>query len=160
MNKQMSLTVGSDQRWRTPVALYRELHEIFKFNFDPCPADPVVSGLDIHWKESNFVNPPYDNIGEWLWKGYVESMPPGGKSSVFLIPAWTDRSYFHDIAFRFGTVVFLEGRIQFNRKDGKTRCLFPSCLVIFDGGKIYEEAIGKAFGDVSAMRCGKHLPRG
>ena len=27
--------------------------------FDPCPVNPQWNGLDIDWKEMNFVNPPY-----------------------------------------------------------------------------------------------------
>jgi len=48
--------------WRTPKKLYDTLNEEFNFNFDPCPYKHNIklwNGLEVDWKERNFINPPY-----------------------------------------------------------------------------------------------------
>ena len=48
--------------WETPKELYDKLNEEFDFNFDPCPINHDTNkwnGLEIDWKERNFINPPY-----------------------------------------------------------------------------------------------------
>ena len=48
--------------WATPRYFYDELNKEFDFNFDPCPYQHNIekwNGLEIEWKERNFINPPY-----------------------------------------------------------------------------------------------------
>ena len=62
------------ENWKTPKKFYEELDKEFNFNFDPCPSNPKFNGLEIEWRERNFVNPPYGGeIGKWIKKGFEES---------------------------------------------------------------------------------------
>lgn len=47
--------------WATPKPLYDELNAEFNFEFDPCPYQHNMdwNGLEIAWKNSNYINPPY-----------------------------------------------------------------------------------------------------
>lgn len=117
------------QDWRTPAALYKELDKEFNFNFDPCPSDPNFDGLNIDWKDRNFVNPPYKNIKDWIKKGYEEYKK--GKLVVFLIPARTDTSYFHIYIYPYAELRFIRGRLKFN--DQKGSAPFPSMIAILRG---------------------------
>jgi site-specific DNA-methyltransferase (adenine-specific) len=58
--------------WTTPQDLYNELNKEFNFNFDPCPLNPNFDGLNINWKERNFINPPYSKIALWVEKAERE----------------------------------------------------------------------------------------
>lgn len=59
--------------WKTPKSFYEELDKEFNFNFDPCPVDPKFDGLNIEWKERNFVNPPYGReLPKWVKKSFEE----------------------------------------------------------------------------------------
>ena len=44
--------------WATPQWLYDKLNDEFDFDFDPCPLNSKVDGLNIKWGKRNFVNPP------------------------------------------------------------------------------------------------------
>ena len=49
------------QNWLIPPKIYDQLNKEFNFNFDPCPYPRPrdFNGIDVDWKESNFVNPPF-----------------------------------------------------------------------------------------------------
>lgn len=113
----------------TPKEFYNELNEEFNFNFDPCPQDPQFDGLAIDWKERNYVNPPYSEIGKWLKKGIQEMKK--GNLSVFLITARTNTNYWKDYVYPFASEIrFFTMRLVF---DGHKNA-FPSCLaiIVFD----------------------------
>ena len=119
----------SSQRdnWKTPKAFYQALDSEFNFNFDPCPPKPDFNGLKIEWKESNFVNPPYSEIKDWVKKAYEESLR--GKIIVMLIPSRTDTRWWHNYCMKASEIRFIKGRLKF---DGhKNSAPFPSALVIF-----------------------------
>jgi site-specific DNA-methyltransferase (adenine-specific) len=120
----------SSQRldWQTPKAVYDMLDAEFHFTFDPCPHNPTFDGLEISWKSSNFVNPPYGReIGKWLKKGYEESLY--GKTVVFLIPSRTDTRWWHDYVMKAKEIRFIKGRLKFG--NSKNSAPFPSAIVIF-----------------------------
>lgn len=114
--------------WRTPLHLYEKLHKEFKFDFDPCPDNPIVDGLAIEWGKSNFVNPPYGReIGKWISKGYQEWKK--GKIVVFLIPSRTDTIWWHKFIMKASEIRFIEGRLKFS--DHYNSAPFPSAIAIF-----------------------------
>jgi hypothetical protein len=119
------------QNWKTPKAFYSELDKEFHFADDPCPTNPRENGLLRAWKSPAFVNPPYNNIKEWVKKGYEESLK--GVESIFLIPSRTDTKWWHEFCMRAKEIRFIKGRLHFD--DQKNPAPFPSCLVIF-GSKI------------------------
>lgn len=114
----------------TPKEFYDQLNEIYHFDFDPCPLKCTeFDGLEIDWKESNFVNPPYSKIGLWLRKAIKELEK--GKKSVFLIPVRSQSQYWRDLIFPFASYIdFITGGIRF--EPYKNISPMPMCLVVFD----------------------------
>jgi hypothetical protein len=119
--------------WSTPIDLYESLNKEFNFNFDPCPLseNPRIDGLTIEWGESTFCNPPYSKLKDWCKKAYEESLK--GKNIVMLIPSRTDTKAWHDYVMKSHEIRFIKGRLKFG--DAKNSAPFPSCIVIFKGGK-------------------------
>ncbi len=93
---------------------------------------PNFDGLEIEWKDMNFVNPPYGTeIGRWMEKGYKESLK--GKLIIFLIPSRTDTRWWHNFVMKANEIYLIKGRLCFD--DSKKTAPFPSCLVIFNRGE-------------------------
>ena len=47
----------------TPKKVWEIIKQTWNYEqkqfFDPCPVEPKFNGLEIKWKDLNFVNPPY-----------------------------------------------------------------------------------------------------
>lgn len=126
-NKQACFTSLTD-KWNTPESVFKELDKEFHFTFDPCPERPIVDGLSIPWRSSNFVNPPFSNWQEWVKKGFKEYLK--GRIVVFLIAARTDTKVFHEIILPYASEIrFIKGRLKFG--DSKNCAPFASVVVIF-----------------------------
>lgn len=124
--------------WGTPPKLFKKLKKRFKLDkFDPCPYQPDFDGLDIDWAERTFVNPPFDNLGDWIEKAYNEHRK--GKLIVMLAPVRTHTTYFQRYVLPYASVEFIPGRIKFAdlTNEGKIDkpCGFGCCLIIWDGLK-------------------------
>lgn len=129
--------------WATPPAIYNELNAEFDFNFDPCPYQHDIekwNGLEIDWKERNFINPPYSRkLKEQFVRKAIDEMKKG-KLCVMLLPVSTSTKLFHeDILPNKTDLRFFKGRIKFygvNTKGeyvtGKAG-MHDSMLVVFDG---------------------------
>ena len=131
--------------WKTPDYFYNELNNEFDFNFDPCPYQHDTNkwnGLEIEWKDRNFINPPYSRILKeaFVKKAIQESKK--GKLCVMLLPVSTSTRLFHDFILpNKKEIRFIDGRIKFsgintkgeyvNNKSG----MHDSMIVIFDGNK-------------------------
>lgn len=117
-------------RWSTPIELRAALDSEFGFDFDPCPLDGTENGLAtlfVSWSGRRvFCNPPYGpGIKEWLERGLEANL------AVFLIPARTDTSWFHEIVLPKATEVrFIRGRLKFG--NAVNSAPFPSMIVVFD----------------------------
>ena len=73
--------------WIIPPEIYKPLNKEFKFNFDPCPNPKPKSfnGLEVDWKKSNWVNPPFwAGITYWVRKAIAEQQK--GNTSVLILP--------------------------------------------------------------------------
>jgi len=115
----------------TPKWLYDNLNKEFQFTFDPCPLEPTFNGLEVPWKESNFVNPPFSDIGAWVEKAVFEHFKKQGASgkSVFLIPFRPHTKYWR-MVFQFASEVrILTEQIRFDGYD--TKLPLTLCLVVF-----------------------------
>ncbi len=76
-----------------------------------------------------FCNPPYGReISKWVKKAAVSRA-----TTVMLIPARTDTSYFHDYIYGKAEIRFLRGRLRFERTHGTPgdAAPFPSMIVVF-----------------------------
>lgn len=146
--------------WATPPYFYNELNKEFNFNFDPCPYKHDIEkwdGLEIEWKERNFINPPYSRkLKEKFIKKAIEQSNKG-KLCVVLIPTSTSTKIFHnDILPNKKEIRFVKGRIPFigiNTKGQyvnwhkwerltpngvdcvKNSGMHDSMIVVFDGRK-------------------------
>jgi len=87
--------VDGKHYWLTPPELYESLDKEFKFDFDPCPFPKPedFDGLEIDWKNSNYVNPPFGSIihkgrkkgaTAWVRKAILENAK--GKDVVLVYP--------------------------------------------------------------------------
>lgn len=126
MNGNSACFSKKSDDWKTPKELYDKLDAEFHFDFDPCPLHANFDGLSISWKKSNFVNPPYSQIGKWCEKAAREREK--GNLSVLLIPARTDTKYFHNYVLPNSEIRFIKGRVKFSNKGSAP---FPSILCIF-----------------------------
>ena len=82
--------------------------------FDPCPVNPQWNGLDIDWKEMNFVNPPYSRqIGErkTLLAQFVDKALEETGTTIMLLPSKTDQEWFHKI--KDFDMIWIRGRLTF-----------------------------------------------
>ena len=134
--------------WETPEDLFEELDKEFHFDLDPAATEEnakcvvfftkELDGLSLPWEGFTvFCNPPY---GRELPK-WVKKASESKTTTVLLMPARTDTSYFHDYVLGKAEVRFLRGRLHFvnralpsYRSDGgfvKSRAPFPSMIVIF-----------------------------
>ena len=132
-NKAANRVMMSSARmdWCTPEWLYKSLDGEFDFDYDPCPPNPRINGLDSVWGQCTYCNPPYGRgIGAWLRKGYAESKQ--GKTVVFLLPSRTDTKWWHEYVALASEIRFIRGRIKF--KGARYNAPFPSVIVIFRGG--------------------------
>ena len=127
MNKQLFFS-SSLQIGKTPKDLYDILNKEFNFDFDPCPENPTFNGLLCNWKQSNFINPPYNQQKAWVVKAYLESL--NDKICVMLLPARTDTKLFHELIIKKAHEIrFIKGRLQFGGYTNSAP--FPSMIVIF-----------------------------
>lgn len=125
--------------WQTPKELYAGLDHEFKFDFDPCPVDPLFDGLSIEWKDRNYINPPYSRkLKEaFIRKAFEESKK--GKLCVMLLPVSTSTKIFHEIIYPHAEIRFLKGRVRFKGintfgKEVLNKCgMHDSMIVVFDG---------------------------
>lgn len=142
----------------TPDDLYKALNEEFKFDFDPCPlggkpllnpkdsnpkdSDPKdvnqnpkdekkYDGLEVDWGKSNYVNPPYSEIKEWLKKA-IKEMKKGNKS-VFLIPLRLSSVYWEQYVYPYASEIRpIAGYIKFKGYEKIRGLNTPIGLVIYD----------------------------
>jgi len=132
--------------WATPKDFYEKLNKEFNFNFDPCPLNHDITkwnGLEIDWKERNFINPPYSRkLKDGFVKKAIEESKKG-KLCVMLLPVSTSTKLFHDYILPNATDIrFVRGRIKFlgvntfgeyvTNKPG----MHDSMVVIFDGREL------------------------
>ena len=130
----------------TPQAFFEKLDAEFHFQLDAAASaenakceryyTAETDGLKSIWDVGGtvFCNPPYGrDVGKWVRKAYMESRR--GVTSVLLIPARTDTSYFHDYIFGKAEVRFLRGRLKFEDENGEQYGTAPflSAVVIFRG---------------------------
>lgn len=113
------------ERWSTPQWLFDQLHAEFAFTLDPCCQvetakcpkfyTPAEDGLAHSWKgERVYMNPPYGaHTALWVKKASEEVLR-GCLVVVGLLPAWTDRAWFHKYVVPCASEVrYLKGRLRY-----------------------------------------------
>lgn len=84
--------------------------------FDPCPVDPKFDGLQISWRDKNYVNPPYavKELEQFVEKA-INELESHYRESIMLLPAnKTDQDWFHDLIIAEGfEIEWIRKRIHF-----------------------------------------------
>ena len=102
----------------TPDRVWDMIHDVWGYTqeqfFDPCPVNPQWNGLDIDWKELNYVNPPYSREqGEkkTLLTLFVDKALEEKGTTIMLLPSKTDQEWFHKI--KEFDIMWIRGRLKF-----------------------------------------------
>lgn len=116
---------------KTPDGFYNQLNDEFHFDFDPCPLNGETDGLVINWGKRVYANPPYGKeIQRWLHKAIGEIENGRTELAVFLLPAYTDVKWFHEIVLPLASEIrFIKGRLKFGTHNNTAP--FASMVVIF-----------------------------
>lgn len=123
--------INHSDNWATPESLYNELDKEFNFDFDPCPLNHDLNkwnGLEINWKKSNFINPPYSRKlkDAFVKKAIQESKK--GKLCVMLLPVSTSTVLFHEyIQPNAKEIRFIKGRVKFKGINTKGELVVNKC---------------------------------
>lgn len=142
----------------TPDDLYKSLNDEFQFDFDPCPlngkpqsnnksdksdkSDKKFDGLTVDWGKSNYVNPPYSEIKEWLTKA-IKEMKKGNKS-VFLIPLRLSTKYWEELVYPYASEIRpIAGYIKFKGYEDIRGLNTPIGLVVYDPAKYKQKFEGQ-----------------
>lgn len=142
---------SSNKEWETPDAFFQPYAKEFNIKLDVCATaqnakckafyDKKYNGLHAAWSiakqiggktASCWMNPPYGRgIEKWVKKAHDETL--NGVTTIALLPARTDTSWFHSYIYSKHEVRFLKGRIKF--VDAPSSAPFPSMIVIFSPKK-------------------------
>lgn len=139
---------SSNKEWETPDSLFQVYKKEFNIVLDVCATalntkckayfDKKTNGLSSSWNIANelvsdgdsacWMNPPYGRgIDRWVKKAHEEALK--GVTTVALLPARTDTSWFQGYIYNKYEVRFLKGRVKF--VDAPSSAPFPSMIVIF-----------------------------
>lgn len=165
----MVAPAGSTPHWFTPLQWWLELEHDFlrwglirkRFDFDPCghPEAPVSQeilrrggrvltaredGLKAWWPGSRTVwlNPPYDSESMEAWAPLARDYGANYRGELAgLVPAWTDRAWWHGCIEPYRRtghleVRFIPGRLRFGWPGnphgvGADSARFPSALFVW-----------------------------
>lgn len=135
-----SAMFGPAQRtdWGTPPAMFAGLDKEFGFTLDVCASPHNAKceryftrdddGIHQSWEGVCWCNPPYGReIPKWVRKAAQEAQR--GVTTVMLIPARTDTSWWHEHIEGRAEVRFIRGRVTFVGAEHPAP--FPSAVVIF-----------------------------
>jgi phage N-6-adenine-methyltransferase len=135
---------GDRSEWATPQSLFDELNSEFHFTLDvaaskqnhKCEKYFTIKddGLRQAWSGVVWCNPPYGKaVSLWLEKAIAEQ--ERGVTSVFLVFARTDTSWFHDLVLPNAKVRFLRGRVKFvhPKKGSGNNPAMGSMVLVFQG---------------------------
>lgn len=135
----MQSPVADRTDWATPPAFFAGLDKEFRFTLDVAASPHNAKceryftreddGIHQDWSgEICFCNPPYGReIPKWVRKASGEARR--GATTVMLIPARVDTSWWHDYIEGKAEVRFVRGRIRF--VGAPFSAPFPSAIVIF-----------------------------
>lgn len=121
---------------KTPTGFYDQLNEEFQFDFDPCPLKTEEQdGLEIKWGKRCYINPPYGKaVRGWLEKALSEIKLGNTELAVFLLPAYTDVKWFHEVVLLEAKEIrFIKGRLKFGEHNNTAP--FANMIVVFSKSK-------------------------
>lgn len=106
--------------WYTPARIPASLGS---FDLDPCAGPmqhaarnirhPEECGLSVEWSGRVWLNPPYSNVEVWLAKLIAHN------DGIALVNARPETHWFQGTVERAAAVLWLRGRVDFARPNGK-----------------------------------------
>ena len=137
-----TFNLSDDPAWETPPHIFKFGCELFNFHpeIDVCATAQDKKcelfigedSLNKEWNRDFWINPPYQNVKEWIRKAYYSHIK-FNVSGLALLFAKTDTHAFHNFIFHKSEVHFLEGRIKFfkNGIESKNPAPYPSAFVFW-----------------------------
>jgi len=130
----------------TPPEIFQWLDKEFGFTLDVCASPENAKcerfytkqddALKQDWTGVCWCNPPYrggrvDEVEHWVQKAYESSL--AGATVVCLVPAQTDRDWFHDWVLNKAEIRFLRHRLWFTGGRGAhgTFGHHPSVVLVY-----------------------------
>jgi len=130
--------------WYTPEKIPAALGP---FDIDPCAGPmkhaarnirhPEECGLSVEWSGRVWLNPPYSNVHDWLAKLIAHN------DGIALVNARPETQWFQKSVERATAVLWLRGRVDFARPDGK-KAHPPVGSVLVAFGQRNAEALERA----------------
>jgi len=111
---------GYSDEWYTPERITRALGD---FDLDPCAGPKShakrnvrrpTCGLSMPWQGRVWLNPPYSNVHEWLDRFTAHG------DGIALVNARPETQWFQRLAAKADVLLWLKGRVQFEKPDGTT----------------------------------------
>jgi phage N-6-adenine-methyltransferase len=167
MNATTRATLMSSalHEWRTPPALFQQLHAEFAFDLDAAASDDNAlcrryyterdDALIQPWDGRTYLNPPYGRqLPAFVRKAFAEVACGCCPVAVLLIPARTDTRVWHDCVMQATAVRFLRGRVRFAGATGAETdpAPFPSAVVVMERGQLRQPG-GPRFTSMAIPRC-------
>ena len=127
--------------WLTPEGILHLVRGAFagQIELDPCGNRKSLvrakrqyllsckeDGLMLPWRGKVFVNPPFADVGTWLYKASIEAERIGGEI-IFLMPSRTDTKAWQEVVPTAQAVCFWKGRIRFVGAPASAPC--PTALI-------------------------------
>lgn len=135
---------GRVQDRTTPRAFFLQLDAEFHFTLDAA-ADETnhlcqryfsiqEDALARDWPGVVWCNPPFSQCNAFVRKGAREAEK--GSTVVFLVPARTDTSWWHDVVLRHAEVRYIRGRLKYGGGSADpsvklTSAPFASVVLVF-----------------------------
>lgn len=158
VHKRNGEIVTPKNEWETPPALFKQLNDQYKFDFDMAATDLNAKCPEYFTKEnsalnvpmppgSGFLNPPYSqgNIDRFMTKAHVEGYRrEPGTYIVCLIPVASDVAWWHNSVMNAKEIRFIKGRVKFVGYDEAGNPVnnsptFSSCICIFSNPAEWHE---------------------
>lgn len=139
-----SIILNKDDDWETPNQPYNEAiaeYRIFP-KLDVCATrenrkcldffTKEQDGLKQEWKQDFFMNPPYSDVGNWIYKAWTQ-WKKWNVNGLCLVFSKTDTKWWHQYVEGQAEVHFIKGRLRFCKDgiSGKDPAPYPSCWIIW-----------------------------
>ena len=138
-----TFNLSKDNIWETPPDLFEFGCNLFNFRpeIDVCATAQDKKcelfigedSLNKEWKRDFWMNPPYQNVKDWIRKAYFSHIKYN-VSGLALLFAKVDTKVWHEcILHGQAEVYFIQGRIKFfkNGAESKNPAPYPSAFVFW-----------------------------
>lgn len=115
--------------YQTPDFLKEFVKKYFKCNYDPCPVNPELDGLNTDWVGVSYVHPPGSQCMAWIQKASEEAGK--GNFSYVLAPAAFNATYWREIVYPNASRIFIL-KVPIRLIGMKKQASGQMCLIGFE----------------------------